>query len=156
MPHTVQNRVEIVQSSLSIFAQKYLRKCEDTYLILQNKYLHIYEDSFGAKMPRDDYTQNILKHFARLWLKAKELTKFDILPLSVTIGSTYQFLIALQLFWTTCFRLYIHTYIYTAGGHAKPLSLICSLVFNSHDDGRRNVSQKLPNSYITWVHILRE
>ena len=27
-------------------------------------------------------------------------------------GSTYQFLIALQLFWTTCFRLYIHTYTY--------------------------------------------
>ena len=27
------------QSSLSIFAQKYFRKCEDTYFILQNKYL---------------------------------------------------------------------------------------------------------------------
>ena len=54
------------QSSLSIFSQKYLLKCEDTYLILQNKYLHIYEDSFEAKIPRDDYTQNLLKHFARL------------------------------------------------------------------------------------------
>ena len=29
------------QSSLSIFAQKYLCKCEDTYFILQNKYLCI-------------------------------------------------------------------------------------------------------------------
>ena len=27
------------QSSLGIVAQKYLRKCEDTYFILQNKYL---------------------------------------------------------------------------------------------------------------------
>ena len=41
------------QSSLSIFAQKYLRKCEDTtYFVLQNKYLPIYEDSFGAKIPK--------------------------------------------------------------------------------------------------------
>ena len=37
------------QSSLSIFTQKYLRKCEDTFFILQNKYLWIYEDSFGAR-----------------------------------------------------------------------------------------------------------
>ena len=34
--------------SLSIVAQKYLRKCEDTHFILQNKYLRIYEDNFGA------------------------------------------------------------------------------------------------------------
>ena len=44
------------QSSLTIFVQKYLRKCEDTYSISQKKYLRIYEDSFGAKMLRDDYT----------------------------------------------------------------------------------------------------
>ena len=43
------------QSSLSIFAQMYLCKCEDTYFILQNKYLCIYEDSFGAEILRDDY-----------------------------------------------------------------------------------------------------
>ena len=36
-----QISVKEVQSSLSIFAQKYLHKCEDTYLILPNKYLHI-------------------------------------------------------------------------------------------------------------------
>ena len=42
-----------VHSSLSIFAQKYLRKCEITYFTLQNKYLHIYEDTFGAKILRD-------------------------------------------------------------------------------------------------------
>ena len=35
-----------VQSSLSIFAQKYLCKCERTYFILQNKHLCIYKDSF--------------------------------------------------------------------------------------------------------------
>ena len=43
------------QSSLSIFTQKYLRKCEDTYFILHNKYLRIYKDSFRAKRLRDDY-----------------------------------------------------------------------------------------------------
>ena len=45
------------QSSLnSIFAQNYLRKCKDTYFILQNKYLCIDEDNFGAKILRDDCT----------------------------------------------------------------------------------------------------
>ena len=44
------------QSSLSILAQKYFRKCEDTYFIFQNKYLCIYEDSFGAKILIDDCT----------------------------------------------------------------------------------------------------
>ena len=45
----------------SIFAQKYLHKCKDTYFILQNKYVRIYEDSFGgfgAKIPRDDCPPN--------------------------------------------------------------------------------------------------
>ena len=43
------------QSSLSILAQKYLDKCEDTYFILQKKYyLCIYKDSFGAKILWDD------------------------------------------------------------------------------------------------------
>ena len=34
------------QSSLSIFTQKYLRKCEDTHFNLQNRYLRIYENIF--------------------------------------------------------------------------------------------------------------
>ena len=42
------------QSSLSIFAQKYFCKCEETYFILQNKYLCIYKDSLGAKILRDN------------------------------------------------------------------------------------------------------
>ena len=42
------------QSSLSIFDQKYHHKCEDTYYIVQNKYLRIYEVSFGPKILRDD------------------------------------------------------------------------------------------------------
>ena len=37
-----------VQSSLSIFAQKYLCKYKDTYFILENTYFHIYKDSFCA------------------------------------------------------------------------------------------------------------
>ena len=37
-----------VQSSLSIFAQKYLCKYKDTYFILLNTYFHIYKDSFCA------------------------------------------------------------------------------------------------------------
>ena len=42
--------------TLSIFPQKYLRIMQRylTYLILQNKYLCIYEDSFGAKILRDN------------------------------------------------------------------------------------------------------
>ena len=47
------------QSSLSIFAQKYLCKCEDTYFILQNKYLCIHKDSFGVKILKDDFPLNI-------------------------------------------------------------------------------------------------
>ena len=46
-----RHRTARAKSSLNIFAQKYLRKFEDTtYFILQNKYLHIYEDIFGAKI----------------------------------------------------------------------------------------------------------
>ena len=37
----------ILQLSLSIFTQKYLLNCKDTYFILQNKFLRIYEDIFG-------------------------------------------------------------------------------------------------------------
>ena len=43
------------QSTLSIFAQKYLRKCKDTYFILQNRYLLIYKDSFGVKILLVEY-----------------------------------------------------------------------------------------------------
>ena len=46
------------QSSLSIFAQKYLRKREETYFFLQNKYLHIYEVCFGVKMLRNNFALN--------------------------------------------------------------------------------------------------
>ena len=42
----------------NILAQNYLCKCGDAYLIFQNKHLSIYEDSFGAKIFRDDYTLN--------------------------------------------------------------------------------------------------
>ena len=42
------------QSSLCIFAQKYLRQCKDANFISQNKYLCIYEDSLGAKILGDD------------------------------------------------------------------------------------------------------
>ena len=47
------------KSSLSIFVQKYLCKCEDIYFILQNKYLYIYEDSFGAKILLNDCALNV-------------------------------------------------------------------------------------------------
>ena len=53
------------QSSLSIFSQKYLCKCEDTYFILQNKYLRIHKDSFGGKILRDDCTHNT-KHLLKI------------------------------------------------------------------------------------------
>ena len=37
-----------------LWVRNHLRKCEDTYFILQNKYLCIYQDSFGAKILTDD------------------------------------------------------------------------------------------------------
>ena len=37
--------------SLYAIISKYLRRCKDAYFILQNKYLHNYEHSFGAKIP---------------------------------------------------------------------------------------------------------
>ena len=50
------------QSSLSIFAQKYLRKCKDIYIILQNKYLCIYEDNLGAKILADYCALNFIEN----------------------------------------------------------------------------------------------
>ena len=51
----VADTLDFVRNHLCIFAEKYLRRCEDTYFItLQNKYLCIYKDSFGAKILRDD------------------------------------------------------------------------------------------------------
>ena len=41
-------------SAQVLTAHKYPCKCEDIYFILQNKYLCIYEDSFGAMILRDD------------------------------------------------------------------------------------------------------
>ena len=67
-----------MQSSLSIFAQKYLCKCKDTYLILQSKYLHIYKDSFGAKILRDDCTPTST-YISELWVWSLLYTKKNIL-----------------------------------------------------------------------------
>ena len=49
------------QSFLSTFTKKYLCKCKDAYFILQNKYVCINEDSFGAKILIDDcaFSENI-------------------------------------------------------------------------------------------------
>ena len=56
--HPMYNHLS-TQSSLSIFAQKYRCKCENTYSILQNENLCIYEASFGAKILRDDCTLKV-------------------------------------------------------------------------------------------------
>ena len=50
-----------MQLSPSAFAQKYLCIWEDTYFFLQNKYLRIYEDSFGVKILRDDCSHSLYK-----------------------------------------------------------------------------------------------
>ena len=49
------------QSFLSTFTKKYLCKSKDAYFILQNKYVCINEDSFGAKILIDDcaFSKNI-------------------------------------------------------------------------------------------------
>ena len=46
---------------ISDLVRKYLRKYENTYFILQNKYLCIYEDGFGAKKLRDEMGWRILQ-----------------------------------------------------------------------------------------------
>ena len=46
------------QSSQSFLAQRFLRKFEDNYFILQNKYLCFYKDTFGTKTLRDDCTHS--------------------------------------------------------------------------------------------------
>ena len=62
------------QSSASIFTQKYLRKCEDTFFILQNKYLRINEDSFGAKILEDDCVHTLfVKYFFELGIEYNNL-----------------------------------------------------------------------------------
>ena len=59
------------QSSLIIFAQKYIGKCEDTYFILQNKFLCIYKDSLGAKILRDDCTHSWIMNLKALKILLK-------------------------------------------------------------------------------------
>ena len=51
-----------VQSFLSIFAHKYLYNGKDTYFILQNKNLCIYEDSFGVVLEQR-YLEMIAPNF---------------------------------------------------------------------------------------------
>lgn len=54
MEEIYDSKIDIFEGivALSVFPQKCLRKCEDTYLILQNKYLCIFKHSFGAKILR--------------------------------------------------------------------------------------------------------
>ena len=56
------------QSSLSIFLSIFINVKILRYFILQNKFFRIYEDSFGAKILRDDYTliQNWMKSQSKL------------------------------------------------------------------------------------------
>ena len=46
-----ETRLTTISSAQSIFAQKYLHKCKDTYFISQNKYLWIYEDTLRWLCP---------------------------------------------------------------------------------------------------------
>ena len=67
----ITNYTYSTHQSLSIFAQKFLRKCEDIRYILKNKYLCIYEDSFGAKIFRDDCATSVKKSFILMFCKSK-------------------------------------------------------------------------------------
>ena len=53
------------QSSIGIFTQKYLHKCENTYFILQNNYHCIFENSFGAKIVRQMIAPQVYKFAKR-------------------------------------------------------------------------------------------
>ena len=78
------------QSSLSTFAQKYLPKCKDIYFILQNKHLHIYEDSFGAKIIKDDCALSVLYMVCKRIKIVQFMLKSNIVvtskPLSWNVG----------------------------------------------------------------------
>ena len=67
-----RHRTTRAKSSLSIFAQKYLCIFEDTtYFILQNKYHHVWEDSFEVKILRDDCAPNVLSsNFCEFYIAA--------------------------------------------------------------------------------------
>ena len=66
-----QKDIVSVLSSLGVFAPKHLHKCKDTYFILQNKYLRIYEDTFGTQILRDDCTLKVLNFWTFCPLKVK-------------------------------------------------------------------------------------
>ena len=69
-----------MQSSLSIFNQKYICKYKDTYFILQNKYLRINEDSFGAKILRRDDCALSTTRWTKCQIEIKEciMSKFTL------------------------------------------------------------------------------
>ena len=78
------------QSSLSIFTQKYLYKCEDTYFILENKYLCIYVDSFGAKIFREVKKTFKLYAQAQISLFHSEIMKtIRHIPISKSYSSSW-------------------------------------------------------------------
>ena len=90
----------------AIFIQNYLRKREDTYSILQNKYLCIYEDSFGLKILRDDcarkvYLCNSQKKIASELFSSKFQCKkfnyyFSIYIIFIQLIQQNHFLVALE------------------------------------------------------------
>ena len=90
------SKVRRAQSSLSIFAQKYLHKCEDPYFFLQNKYICIDEDSFGAKILRDDCIQStsssttILKYF-QILEKFISMSAMTSIAISLAFMVTWHF-----------------------------------------------------------------
>ena len=76
---------------------KYLHKCEDTYSILQNKYLCIYKDSFGAKIVLlgVDWALSYFKlpsvsNYSVATLVYKFLATLLLLPASYLYSSVYQ------------------------------------------------------------------
>ena len=82
------------QSSLSIFAQKYLRKYKETYFILQYKYLCIYKDSFGAKILPDDCNLIMIGFFVKtLYSSSNYLYVMQFFP------TIYNFLVIKGNFW---------------------------------------------------------
>ena len=70
----VQFRDELRNHLLSSLTSTYLHKCEDTYFILQNNFLCIYKDSFGAKILSDDCS---LSRFVPCWVCGQRQFKIE-------------------------------------------------------------------------------
>ena len=117
-------RSQIAQSSLS---SKYLRKCKYAYSILQNQYLWIYEDSFWAKILRDDCAQSFEKClYATFEIIVQFLTNYVLVALFLD----FQFIVnrLRRRWWWVYAMIYCPPFV-PWRYHYSPQALKCAVHF---------------------------